>query len=372
MYNYKIRRSQRGVTLVELLIASTLGIIIVLGVSRSMTSMTQSSRVQLTQNTLQQTADLALSYLELRLRNAMATPCNQFNQLEQLQISPLVEAGKISTTAQTKINHLITGLGIDVEQNTNIPLEGISVKDSNGNTVANPATDNILLIGAADRLRLDGESGIPEPSATSTSILTIKGKFTPSSHDNKKLYVITNCQQMNIFRASRSPAGTVPMTLTTAPNTTFLINYRGKESALVSRLSAATLGIDRNGNLYDKPIFKTTAGNTLMDDIQLIRLLFGVDTHGNDGIIDRYITANQLSELAASANILTAEVFILAKASDSKSSTVMPPSYTLSIPDTSKNLPDTGAIPTQTLTITDRVMRKVFTRSVAFRNKATF
>lgn len=371
MYSFKTNQSQQGMTLLEILIASALGVVIVLGVSRSMTALSQSSGVQQGQNNVQQTADLALSYLGLRLRNALSTPCNQLNALDAINVNTLRDStatpatpDPMTATDQTNINNLTVGHGVSVTQAA-ITLNGIAVSQANGTAVAAVTTDNISLISAKDKLRLNGESGIPQPGTNAITTLTIQGLFPPANNDNDSLYAITNCENMDVFRANRAEAGSTT-TLTTVPNTQFSINYRGTEAALVSRLSASTIGIDNNGNLFDRPMFGAVAGNTLMDDVELMRILFGVDI-GNDGLVDQYITASQLAGLAANVRVLTAEIFLLVQTDNANAA--VPASYTLTIPDTSANLPNTGAIPMHTLTITDRVMRRVFSRSVTFRNK---
>lgn len=371
MYSFKTKQSQRGMTLIEILIASALGVVIILGVSRSMTALSQSSGIQQGQNNIQQTADLALSYLGLRLRNALSTPCNQINALNAINISTLQDStataadpDSMTATDQTSINNLTVGHGISVTQAA-VTLNGVAVSQADGTAVAAVTTDNISLISAKDKLRLNGESGIQQPGTNAVSTLTIQGIFPAANNDNNSLYVITNCENMDVFRANRAEAGTTT-TLTTVPNTLFSINYRGTEAALVSRLSASTIGIDNNGNLFDRPMFGAVAGNTLMDDVELVRILFGVDV-GNDGLVDRYITASQLAGLPSNIRVLTAEVFLLVQ-TDSAAAAV-PTNYVLTIPDTSANLPNTGVIPMHTLTITDRVMRRVFSRSITFRNK---
>lgn len=369
MHNFK--NKQLGISLLELLIASALGIVVILGMTRSMTAFTQTSRIQQEQITLQQTADLAFSYYEFRLRNALSTPCSQFNQLKGMRVNNLANGDDINAAASTQINNLITNRGINVQQSV-VALTGITVT-SGGAAVNTVRTDNISFISATDRLRLDGETGVPVPgtaAAPVTTNLRVNSLFPIDNSDNRKLYVLTDCQYMDVFSATRAETNTATLKrtqLVTTGNTTFSTNYRGSDGAIVSRLAVSTIGLDNNGRLFDRTIYDATLGNTLLDDIELVRVLFGVDAQGNDGIVDSYITASQLSGLAANTKVLTAEIFLLVRAGSTNRT--LPANYTLNLPDTSQSLPATGAIPMQTLNITDQIHRKVFTRTIAFRNK---
>ncbi len=359
MYNYNLSKRQKGLNLIELMIALVLGIIVIFGVTRSLVAISVSSRIQSRNAELQETADTALSYIAFKLHNALSSPCERYSRIGgtgELNIRPLAggftdTAGgteTISATQATNIRNLINGFGINI---TPTP-----VARNFGGASVNVNTDNITLINIDDRL-------FPTTDVNfTTTIINFNGNFTNTRAET--LYAITDCKTMDIFRASRSPiTGGTKLTLA-AP--VIKKAYRRSDLSIVSPLDVTTISVDANRRLSDTTIF-VPSGGSLMDNIELIRVLFGIDKKGN-GIIDQYITPSQLTSLPTGTTVLSADIYMMVRA-PGRSDMTYNDNYQLQMPDTTTAI--TGGTPTmETFTITDQIPRRIFMRSVVFRNNA--
>ncbi len=357
MYSYDLSKKQKGLNLIELMIALTLGIIVILGVTQALITMSTSSRLQSRHAELQETADAALSYIALKLHNALSSPCERYSRViggGELNIRPLTGSFSNSTGGTENINaaqaniitNLINGFGINVAST--------AVSRDFGGGAANVNTDNITLIGAGDRL-------FPITNVNfTTTIINFGRQFSQPRVGNETLYTITDCKTMDVFRASRSPNG---LTLTLAAPQIEKAYRRGTLS-MVSPLDVTTISVDANRRLSDNTIF-IPSGGSLIDNIELIRVLFGVDRTGN-GIVDQYIAPGQLAGMPAGSTVLSADIYMMVRAPSRDAAYTA--SYTLQMPDTTTAI---STLPTmETFTITDKIPRRVFMRSVVFRNNA--
>ncbi|PIE44781.1 MAG: hypothetical protein CSA44_03145 [Gammaproteobacteria bacterium] len=358
MYNYNLSKRQKGLNLIELMIALVLGIIVIFGVTRSLVAISVSSRIQSRNAELQETADAALSYIAYRLHNALSSPCERYSKIGgtgQLNIRPLTggfanigDTETISATQATDIRNLINGFGINV---TPTP-----VTRSFGGASVNVNTDDITLINIDDRL-------FPTTNVDfTTTVINFNGTFTNTRAGT--LYAITDCKTMDIFRASRAvSAGNTTLTLA-AP--VIQKAYRRGDLSIVSPLDVTTISVDANRRLSDDTLF-IPSGGALMDNIELIRVLFGVDKKGN-GIIDQYIIPSQLTGLPTGTTVLSADIYMMVRA-PGNSDMAYDDNYQLKMPNTTTAI--TGGTPAmETFTITDQIPRHVFMRSVVFRNNA--
>lgn len=357
MYSFSKKITQKGFSLIELMIAMALGVVVITGVTQSLTAILNSSRIQTASNDMQETADIALSYISREIRNSLSSPCQQFRLLninQSLIVQPVT--GTVdgeSIDANDDIPGLVTGLGIRVT------AKGLNKSLGNIN---NPSTDDLTMITAGDRLLITGQV------LKGTSSVNLEGHFS-DKFSNDSLYAITDCQHLDIFRATRTkPSSTNPnTTLTFSSNTNITRAYRDYNSAMISPVDVKELLINENTELVNKTIFKRSGG-PLISNIELVRILFGVDSSGTDGIIDRYITARQLNDLNNSDAIISMELSIMVRSSDTTPNPSVP-DYTLQMPNTATSDMTTD-IAMQNFNFTDHVLRKVFTRSVTLRNTA--
>lgn len=369
-YNLSLSKKQNGLSLIELMIALGLGIVVIFGVTQSLISMSLSSRVQSRNAELLETADSALSYISFRMRNALSTPCERYAKIDSTELHIQGLAGNfggedISAPQATAIADLINGTAAG--QGLGITVTSTQVSRDFGAGNNDYGTDNITLVSIGDRLT-------PETDVTfKTTAITIDGTFVSPRVGNNTLYAITDCKKMDIFRASRTVnSGKTSlgfMGVGTPTGTNIESAYRVADLSIISPLDVAEISVNSNGNLIDKTIFKNSGG-ALMNNVDLIRILFGVD-HGGDGITDQYVTANQLNTLVGST-IMSADIFMLVRVPTADAA--YSDNYTVSLPNTSQAIgagSSSNAMPEmEEITITDKVQRKVFMRSVVFRNNA--
>lgn len=360
MHNFNLK--QKGVSLIELMIAMALGIIIIFGATRALSSMLISSRVQISNSDMQQTADIALSYIGYRLRNALSTPCDQLSVLNQ--------KGRLN------INTLKGGLGGETITNDDeatikklLEGHGIAVK-SEDRTIAGQtlSSDELTIASANERILISGDTGLENP------VVKLASSFADSRSGSQTLFAITNCESMDIFRGELKNNEIKPMNDASGNQTVFRENYRSLESTMVSRVDVAKIKVSSDGSLMDNAVFKNSGGS-LMTDIELLRVIFAVDSKGNDGIADKYISAKELDELSTNHKVISAEIFLIVK-DGNPDKTAVPDSYLLKIPKTNLESDNfKGDIYSDdnvdTLTFTDNIRRKLFVRTVTFRNSAT-
>lgn len=364
MHNYNLSNRQNGLSLIELMIALVLGIIVIFGVTQSLIAMSVSSRVQSRNAELLETADSALSYISFRMRNALSTPCERYVEIEDaltihglagtvnVQGSPTDEI--ITATQNTQISNLIRGLGISVASN--------NVTRNFGNGASNFLTDDITLVSIGDRKMTDGDV------LYNTTSVTVDGTFVSPRVGNETLYAITDCEKMDVFRAARTVASGVTTLNFMKPGdptgTNIRAAYRTADLSIVSPLDVTQISVNDSGQLTDRTIFKTSGG-ALMDNVELIRVLFGVD-NGTDGIVDQYISAAQLASMPNST-VMSADIYMLVRVPSADPA--FSANYNIELPRTDTAI--SGALPAMdNINVTDKVQRKVFMRSVVFRNNA--
>lgn len=344
------KSKQKGLSLIELMIALGLGVVIIFGATNSLLTMISSSRVQMTSNDMQQTADRALSYIAYRLRNTLSTSCEQFSRSN--------ENGKLSVSS---LSGTVDGVTIKPEQEEKIKkllFQGIAV-NQNKRMIGKKevVSDELIIINTYGRAFIQNETGLG--SATITLQENLLGQN--SVVEDNTLYTITNCEYMDIFRGEIENN-----TITPSKGVKFSENYRALDSSMVSQLEVSEIKIDSDGYLTNKTLFKADDKDAikLMPDVELMRIFFTViDENGNTN----YVAAKKLKELndkGEKAKILSAEIFLVIKDGN-------PSNYTLSnvsslkIPKTNVKKYD------ETIKFTDKTMRRLFVRSVAFRNDAS-
>lgn len=351
MYNFnqKMKKSQRGLTLIELMVALALGVIVIIGVSDGLLSMTKSSRLQTRNAELQEKADTALSYIGFSLRNALSAPCERFAEVDKLTVSSQINGNWNGDNVKTtdKVAKLFTEKGLRVgANNISKKLEGSS---------KTYRSDNITWVATEGRMPLVNDVTFGSKK------LEINAKLPRSRITSESLYAITDCDNMDIFRAKASTNG---KTLTFRSGTEIIPRY-AVGSSMVASVDVSEIKVENDGRLVQKSLFKRSGG-PLMEDVELIRIVFSIDNDG-DGITDRYVTANQLNNLPADNKVLSADIYMMVKTGNANPA--IPASYELKMPNTAADI-QAGAGFMQTFTITDKVQRKVFMRSVALRNNA--
>ncbi len=343
MPNFKQAKHQKGITLIELMIALALGVIVIAGVVSGMAALSRSSHSQINHNNLQTTGNTALDYITFQLRNALASPCERFSDTDNINnlviTLPTVKKGKYTSINNADdLERLIRHLGIQVKS-TNVKVDGKTL-----------TTDNITFVGTGNQLFDSNPS-----------------KKIKKNH----YYVASNCQKIKIIRG-----------------TTLIENLQDQDFdlRLIAPLTASVISIHKNNDkgrkrntLYSRSLFGRA--ERLMDNIELMRVFFGIDTYrydefsnqyssGQDGVVDTFKTPKEIANDVATGSdnyhIISAEVYVLVRADKPDYSS--PKSYTLYLPNTDSRIDKINE--NSQITFTDNVPRKVFSRSVNLRNTA--
>ncbi len=345
MHNFKQGKSQKGITLIELMIALVLGLVVISGVLTGMGALSRSSNTQINNNDLQETGNTALSYITFQLRSALASPCEKF--------SNTTSSGGFSVTLPTLSTQEKKYTDIDSAEKLEklIRRLGISVKSSNhkvGNKMLH--SDNLTFFGTKNRF-FD-----LTPDATTL--------------DANGYYVVTDCLQMDIVKGDQ-------------------VEDKAKNSGMdiVAPLTASVISVSKNGDagksrnaLFSRELF-ADRGERLMNNVEAIRVFFGVDSFrfdettgryatGTDGVVDTFKTYSEIqADIAGGKDtykLVSAEIYVLVRADKPDYSS--PSSYTVYLPNTAKEMSKINE--GSQITFTDSVPRRVFTRSVNMRNMA--
>ncbi len=331
MHNFKQAKSQKGVTIIELLIALALGVTVIMGVVSGMSALSNSSRTQINNNELQEAGNTALDYISFQLRNAFASPCDNVSKVKNKtkyfntnKLPDINSSGTLSDetdiTDKTKLISLIKNLGISIK----------SVDNGNG-----ILTDNITFWGTKPRL------------IDPTQDTNIKDQF------NKKApYVITDCRKVAMVDGATAKSSKMP---------------------IKSPFIAPVISVNNNAlsvrDLYGEK-------DELMQGVEAIRVFFGVDNveydkynnsydpNKHDGIIDEFKTASQLN---SKDGVVSAEVFVLVRGDRNMNTQG---SYELYFPKTDGAINNITKKADSIISFNDQIPRKVLTRSINLRNHA--
>ncbi|PID63014.1 MAG: hypothetical protein CR974_02545 [Gammaproteobacteria bacterium] len=334
MHSFKQKKSQKGVSLIELMVASALGVVVIMGVSDGMMSMSRSSRVQIEDNSLQEKGVVGLDYITAQFRGAIGAPCDRFSAAETTGTLDF-EGG------DPQLEDLVKGRGIRLAQTATVTIAGADKPVLN---------DGITYLESGNR-RFLGNTRITYDSGS----LVADDNFEQGTKD----YVITNCQSMDIFRGTS--AGDRTLTFATG---SIRHRYEANSSTMIAPLSRGTITVANNElRKTNNPPIGNAAG-PLMEGVEAMRLLFGVDTDG-DNVVDRQMTAEQVESENPEA-IISAEVLLLIRADRPNPSNTKKP-YTLQWP---KSIKSDGTWELEDISFSDQVPRKIVTRSAVFRNKS--
>ncbi len=346
MHNFKQGKSQKGITLIELMIALTLGLVIMAGVISGMGALNVSTRTQINSNNLQVAGNMALDYITFQLRSTLSFPCDRFSVVNAINgIS--MDLPSLSTDSYTPIKktsdleNMIKHLGVRIKT-TDIRVDKKTLK-----------TDNLTFFG------------------TDNQFFDID--FTRIKDNN--YYVATDCEEMKIMKG---------------------LAVKTSDMQIIAPLMASVISIHKNGDVgrnrntlyvrsllpsYDEKAkkYKNSRAERLMDNIEAMRVFFGVDEYqqdaftgkyskGSDGVLDSFKTAKEIEDdIEAKRDnyqIISAEIYVLVRADNPDYSS--PNSYTVYLPRTDKGMSKINE--DSEIVFTDSVPRKVFTRSVNFRN----
>ncbi len=357
---------QRGVTLVELMIAMLLGLVLVAGIIQIFTGNRATYEFTDSLGRIQENARFTLDHIAHDARMAGYRGCLAdvavFNNLDvPSAFRDDIENGVLGYDANG------TGAGETFVATAKDPAPS----GTPGNwTPALPAELNNLVIPGSDVLIVRSISG---PTQTMLAPFSnAAGILVPNTHDYipGEILVATDCQKASIFQLTTvTPAGTLdllghnsnagytPGNAATLWGADQLYGLGGE----VARLQTHAFYIGRGSN--NRPsLFQlrlqwqnaTTSGfvpEELVAGIDTMQLRYGLDTD-NSGAPNSWVSGDAVGDWG---DVLSTEISLLARADDEYGTETDTGTYTL--------------IDTQFNPVDDRRLRQVFSTSVGLRNR---
>ncbi len=367
-YHTRLDR-QRGLTLVEVMVAITISLILLAGVMQLFTSSRQTYRVQDGLARLQENGRFAMDFLSRDIRMAGYQGCRR-------------------AAGATNVNNTLAG-AIPTSFNPNMGLQGweatgtnpaqtyniasanvapVSTTAGHWTTAGGTTLENFQAVPGSDIVRIwtAGENPARITQTTggaSTVVRTVPG----SVFANDEILMFSDCVNADVAQACNVltigtgevqltlSAGCVPGNVAAMPLST---GAGGEVLRLVSNIYYVGKR-DNNPNnppsLFRRPLAGATliAGNPeeLLEGVESMQVLYGEDTD-NDRTANRYITANNVTNWA---NVVSARLSLLMRSVEEASSVTDSNNYRLA---------ETTINPTD-----DRRLRRVFTTTLQIRNR---
>lgn len=344
---------QRGYTLIELLIALTLGAFLIGGILQLYIGSKRSYNTQQAATELQEIGRFALNTMVSDVRMAGFLACGR--------------SANITNTLNASANWLYDAAN---------PVIGYE-----GGVSAFPAAFSGLAVGNTDAIKVSraipDDSYVVNTHAPATGTLTLK-----NVHDiaQNEIVIITDCLNSALFQTTNAGAGTTviqnnntggsvgnctrglgtPLDCSSAGGTP----YQFKEDSFLMRFetNAYYIGVGASGRNALFRISLDPDGSVgtpveMADGVADMQLVYGVDTNA-DGAVDVYRTADAIGAVAW-GNVLSVQANLLME-SDIERIADQPASYVLF----------DGSVGSLTpVTPTDRRLRRVFSSTINIRNR---
>lgn len=271
------KQNHQGFTLVELMIAITLGFIVVGAVGYLYLSARQSFRTTDNMSRMQENARLAIETLARDVRMAGYVGC----------INLQSGSATIYTIAKPPVPALspsvaITGLD-----------SGASTVAFLGTTITRPAGDTISVMGAFG-------GGVPLVGNLPPNNANVQINGNPHKFADEDVLIVSDCKNADVFKVTGIASAPGTVTLSHASSTNVSNNVGAYTSGSVYKMEHYTYFIGENSYgkraLYRTNTIKGTAENTmeLVEDVWDMQIEYGMDTNA-DGSADTYKDATGVS-----------------------------------------------------------------------------
>jgi type IV pilus assembly protein PilW len=343
-------RAQRGLTLVEILVAITLSLLLMAGTIQIFLASKQAYRTEDALSRVQENGRFAMGFVATDIRKAGYTGCLPPDAISSIEvrlnnaanydwdISNLV-TGNEATGANSWSPALPTALnGLNIKSGTDVIT--IRYMASNGVDLVPPYSDSAQLFIDPSVASLFGDGDI--------AMVTDCQKGT--------LFQITNLQpsggKINVVHSNAS--------LTPGNDQSLFNNSYGEDAELAVFVTEAFY-IKDNANgvpaLYRS--WLTTTANTpglsqqeLVEGIENMQVLYGEDTD-NDGTANRYVTADNVTDMS---KVVSVRISLLARSNDDH----------VTINKQTYHFPTMSAA---TTTAADNRLRHAFNTTITLRNR---
>ncbi|MCG5501791.1 PilW family protein [Ectothiorhodospira lacustris] len=326
-------RRETGLSLVELMVAMVIALIITAGIIQLFLGTQQTYRLQQQLSVIQENARFATDEISHAVRMAGFVGCVRANENLNVNI--------IASPAGSVV--------FDVDQVLD-GLDNVSAGTTLGGRVVTEGTDLLIMTGGR----------IPVGRLIEEKVANANAKLESNVGQWKAgdILIISDCESMDIFRATNVSQNTSPITIAHASssNTTNFLSKVYEEGADVMSFLQTTFFISQSDAVPALNALwrRTFPGQVeeLVTGVENMQIQYGVDTNRN-GVINLYRTADQVTATDDWPNVLSIRIsLLLASSADN----------TL---DAAQTVYFNGAA----FTAEDRRVRQVATTTIAIRNR---
>lgn len=329
------RPRQQGFSLVELMVAMTIGFIVVAAVGYVYLSSRQSFRLTDSMSRMQENGRLAIETLARDVRMAGYVGCGNLKN------------ATINTIANAPVPVMSMATAITGEDS------GAAVANYAGTTITRAAGDTISVMGA-----FGGGVNLVGNLVPSNANIQINGN--PYNFAVGDVLMVTNCTNADIFRPTTvSTGGSVTMSHSNATNTGNRVGTYGPDG-VVLRMDRFTYFIGFNTATNKRALYRTNLAKgvpedtvELVEDVEDMQIEYGQDTNG-DGAADTYNDATAVG--ANWAQVVSARISLLLASPENN---IVPSLQTYNF--------NGGPV---TAAAGDRRLFQVLTTTIAVRNRA--
>jgi type IV pilus assembly protein PilW len=354
--------AQRGLTLIELMIALGLGLLLVAALGYLYAGQRQSWRTLEAVARLQENGRLAMELVGRDLRQAGYAGC-----LSLPEARFVLQAKLANTTEQSAFSNLIDPFLTGGRLVTG--YAGWGVDRNLDGTVNSTDRPNNYLVGTDTLFLVGGQDPVAYTSAAMTSVsAAIPITANSLRFSQGELVLISDCRGGDVFRISGAgndeATFTNPLPHDATRNGTAALSraYAANASVMPFTLHVYYLrrpNPTRLPSLYRLPWARAggwDASEELVEGVEAMRLTYGVDNN-NDGTVDSYNTAPNVTDWSRVRAVRVS--LLLVSAEDGVAAA--PQTYVWDT-DNDGELDDTVTAP-------DRRLRFVFTSTFALRNR---
>ena len=330
------KKQQLGVTLVELMVAVTIGMIIMAGVMQIYMANKQTYRVTEALSRLQENGRFATHFLVKDIRKAGYQGCRSRTQLVPRVIANAIAAGAPDLASM------------------NFDTTGGAFKGVDNVPAATVVGANTVLVGTDI---LDIQFGGSCSGYLTGNMTAVNANIQLAAPNDCNLqanwpFMISDCESVDIARASSVAAGAGTQTIAHAANVNIDLNLSKayQSGAEILTLQSFTFYLAENGS--NVPSFyrhnnATNVSEELVEGVDDLQFLYGEDTDGS-GVANYYVPANKVADMD---NIVSVRMTASVRTIDDR------------VSQSANTIIYNGG------NITDHRIRKTFTTTIAIRNR---
>lgn len=314
-------RRQRGMTIVELMIAMTIGLVVLGAVSTLFINVRQTFRSAESMSRIQENARYAIEMMARDIRMAGFIGCGN------------LESITVNTIASAPVEELLFENSLRGQDAPDGTIAGIALVGADTITIKHGIDSDVHLAGNL------------KPEDTDVQIAGNPYGFAAGD-----VLMVSNCTNADVFRATTvSGSGTTTITHTGSRTGVY------GEDAVVMRLAQFVYFVGRNPTTGRPALYRTNAvagagaAEELVDNVENMQIVYGVDLD-NDRMPDAYRSAGDVADWS---DVFTVQLQFLLVSPESNA----------------RNEPQKYVFNGATVTAGDRRMRQVFTTTIALRNR---